>query len=386
MKLPRLALPLLAAVALAAPAAADDANYVIKLGQDTTGVERYSISSSRIEIWQVGRSPRTLKRHFTYDLDKSGAFTKFEMIATPPGSDTATQTIRGVVDGDSVRLKVENAGRPAQPIAAAMPKGALISTVGSPWGAYELGTTRLAKSKADSLRTSIYFLGANESYWIRFMKLNADSVSIHNQRMDQFHVKVDKNGKILGAMPIAGTAKISAERVAKVDIDAMATSFAAREKTGGGLGNLSPRDSVKTTVAGANLYVDYGRPSKRGRTVIGGVLVPYGDVWRTGANAATQFRTDKPLDFGGTVLPAGFYTLWTLPTAQGWKLMFNSQTGQWGTEHDPTKDVVTIDMKVHEAQAPVEKFTIGIEPSAEGGVIFMDWDTTRVSAPFKVGS
>jgi hypothetical protein len=167
----------------------------------------------------------------------------------------------------------------------------------------------------------------------------------------------------------------------------MANSFAAREKTGGGLGNLSPRDSVKTTVAGANLYVDYGRPSKRGRTVIGGVLVPYGDVWRTGANAATQFRTDKPLDFGGKVVPAGFYTLWTLPSLHGWKLMFNSQTGQWGTEHDPARDVVTIDMLVDDTLTqPVEKFTIGIEPIPDGGVLYMDWDTTRALARFKVGS
>ena len=385
MNLRRLVLPL-AAAALAAPAAADDANFIIKLGQDTTAVERYSTTPSRIEIWQAGRSPRTLKRHFVYDIDKSGAITKFSVIATAPGSDTATQTITGGVDGDSVRTKIVTPGQPDRNISVAVPKGALITTVGSPWGAYELATMKLAKSKSDSLRTDVYFLGANEPYWVRFKKLKGDSVSIHNQRADQFHVKVDKSGKILGATPIAGTAKISTERVAKLDVDAMATSFAAREKSGGALGNLSPRDSVKTTIGGANLYVDYGRPSKRGRTVIGGVLVPYGDVWRTGANAATQFRTDKPLDFGGTVVPAGFYTLWTLPSAQGWKLMFNSQTGQWGTEHDPAKDLYTIDMKVGTVPTPVEKFTIGIEPSADGGTLFMDWDTTRVSAPFKVGS
>ena len=113
--------------------------------------------------------------------------------------------------------------------------------------------------------------------------------------------------------------------------------------------------------------IDYGRPAKRGRVVFGGV-VPYGKVWRTGANAATQFKTDKALDFGGTIVPAGFYTLWTLPTAKGWKLIVNGETGQWGTEHKPDKDLYTIDMQVTTLPQAVERFTIHVEdapPAAE---------------------
>jgi hypothetical protein len=386
MNLRRLALTSLAALAVAAPAFAEDANFVIRLGQDTTAVERYSISSSRIEVRQVGRSPRTMRRQFVYELDKSGAFTKFSMVVTPPASDTATQTITGVVEGDSVRSKVENAGQPARNVTSALPKGGLIATVGSPWGAYQLGTSRLAKAKGDSLRTSIYFIGGTDPSWVRFQKRGAGSMSILNERGDEFLVKVDKDGKILSAEPTGGTFKISAERVAKLDVDAMTQAFVAKEKASGGMGALSPRDSVKVEVGGANLYVDYSRPAKRGRVVMG-ALVPYGQVWRTGANSATQFRTDKPLDFGGKVVPAGFYTLWTLPSLHGWKLMFNSQTGQWGTEHDPARDVVTIDMLVDDTLTqPVEKFTIGIEPIPDGGVLYMDWDTTRALARFKVGS
>jgi hypothetical protein len=112
--------------------------------------------------------------------------------------------------------------------------------------------------------------------------------------------------------------------------------------------------------------------------------VPYGEVWRTGANAATQFKTDKSLDFGGTVVPAGFYTLWTLPSASGWKLIINSETGQWGTEHKADKDLYTIDMKSSVLPAAVERFTISVEPSGEGGVLNLDWDTTRASAAFRV--
>ena len=150
-----------------------------------------------------------------------------------------------------------------------------------------------------------------------------------------------------------------------------------------GLGPLSTRDTVKTAAGGANLWIDYGRPAKRGRVVFGNV-VPYGEVWRTGANAATQFKTDKALTFGSTVVPAGFYTLWTLPTATGWKLIVNSETGQWGTEHKADKDLYTIDMSLGTLPSSVERFTISVEPSGAGGTLHLDWDTTRASAAFTV--
>jgi hypothetical protein len=129
--------------------------------------------------------------------------------------------------------------------------------------------------------------------------------------------------------------------------------------------------------------VDYGRPRKRGRTVFGSV-VPFGDVWRTGANAATQFKTDKALDFGGTIVPAGFYTLWTIPAAGGWKFIINSETGQWGTEHKPDKDLYTLDMQVRTLPQAVESFTISIVPTPQGGLLNLDWDTTQASAAFTV--
>jgi hypothetical protein len=168
------------------------------------------------------------------------------------------------------------------------------------------------------------------------------------------------------------------------DLDATAVAFQSRDQAGAGLGTLSPRDTVRTTNAGgAAITLDYGRPAKRGR-VLYGSLVPYGQVWRTGANAATQIRTDRSLDFGGTVVPAGFYTLWTIPGPDGWKLLFNSQTGQWGTAHNATLDVFTVDMKVAPLAQVVERFTISIEEQPTGGTVNLDWDTTRASAAFTV--
>ncbi len=172
-------------------------------------------------------------------------------------------------------------------------------------------------------------------------------------------------------------------RVDSLDISALTAAYAAREKAGRGLGVLSPRDTVTAIAGGASLWIDYSRPGKRGR-VIYGVVVPFGELWRTGANWATQLRTDRALDFGGTVVPPGSYSLWTLPDPTGWKLIVNGETGQWGTSHDPARDLYTIDMKVSDLPAVVERFTIGIVPGPHGGTLVLDWDRTRASAFFTV--
>lgn len=147
---------------------------------------------------------------------------------------------------------------------------------------------------------------------------------------------------------------------------------------------LSPRDTATQTIGPAHLVVDYGRPSKRRREIFGG-LVPYGAVWRTGANQATHFRTDRNLTIGTIRLPRGTYTLWTIPARDGWTLIVNRETGQWGTDYDKTQDVGRTPMKVATLGAPVEQFTIAIEPAGDGwGVLTMSWDTTQASVSIHV--
>jgi hypothetical protein len=146
----------------------------------------------------------------------------------------------------------------------------------------------------------------------------------------------------------------------------------------------SPRDTTRATVAGAHLLVDYGRPSMRGRKIWGG-LVPWDKWWRTGANAATTFVTDKPLAFGSLVVPAGTYTLYSVPRKSGpWLLVVNKQNGQWGTEYHQDSDLVRIPMTTAAVSSPVEKFAINIVPDASGGAIQLVWDTTEASASFSV--
>ena len=148
----------------------------------------------------------------------------------------------------------------------------------------------------------------------------------------------------------------------------------------------SPRDSVKVTIAGADIAVNYGRPSKRGREIFGGLNdMKWGMVWRMGANEATSFTTSKALQFGTHAVPAGKYTLWVkLDQGGKWELIVNKQTGQWGTAYSAAQDLVHIPMTVTALTTVVEKMEITVKPAGQGGEIAVSWDKTRAAATFTV--
>lgn len=148
----------------------------------------------------------------------------------------------------------------------------------------------------------------------------------------------------------------------------------------------SPRDSLKVVIAGDTLSVNYGRPSKRGREIFGGLAdMKWGMVWRMGANEATAFTTTKSIAFGSSVVPAGKYTLWVkLDEGGKWELIVNKQTGQWGTAYNELHDLVHIPMTVTALPAVIEKMEIAIVPKGKGGELSVQWDKTRAAASFTV--
>jgi len=113
-----------------------------------------------------------------------------------------------------------------------------------------------------------------------------------------------------------------------------------------------------------------------------GDLVPYGQVWRTGANDATALTTPMDLNIGGTNVPAGKYTIYTLPSAGTWKLIINKQTGQWGTEYHQDQDLARVDMQKSQLSSPVEQFTISFNKKSENSAdLVLEWETTKLSVP-----
>ncbi len=146
---------------------------------------------------------------------------------------------------------------------------------------------------------------------------------------------------------------------------------------------LSPRDSVSLALDTNTISINYGRPSMRGRTIMG-ELVPWAKVWRTGANQATTLRTKFDMTFGGMPVTRGTYTLFTIPAANEWTVIVNKQTGQWGTNYDGRQDLARFKAKVEKLDAPVDTFTIGLRQTGpEAGEMTLSWEKTRVVVPFE---
>jgi hypothetical protein len=145
----------------------------------------------------------------------------------------------------------------------------------------------------------------------------------------------------------------------------------------------SPPASAQCKLSdGKTLKVDYSSPRAKGRKIFGAsdALVPNGQVWRTGANEATTFVADTDLSVGGTSVPAGSYTIFTVPNADKWSLVISKKTGEWGTDYAGEKeDLARIPMTVSKTAAPVENFTISFDQKGSSCSLNLDWDNTRAS-------
>lgn len=149
----------------------------------------------------------------------------------------------------------------------------------------------------------------------------------------------------------------------------------------------SPLDSISFKVEKSNVKLCYSRPSLKGRNMIGGDAVPYGKIWRTGSNEPTMIHTDGPLDIAGVKVPAGTYSIYTVPGEKEWEVIVNKSITQWGEEHNYTDAVKAQELgrgkvKPEALKTPVEEFTITSEP----GFLVLEWETTRVKIPVRAGS
>ena len=155
-------------------------------------------------------------------------------------------------------------------------------------------------------------------------------------------------------------------------------------------GRPSPLDSLTFEVGGGQVKVCYGRPSLKGRHMLGGEAVPYGKLWRTGANEPTIFYTPVKLTIAGIAVPPGVYSLYTVPGEREWEVIVNRSTSQWGHENQYTEKVKAREVGRGKAPAerterPVETFTIRAEPSGKGATLLLEWEHARVRIPVQAG-
>ena len=156
-------------------------------------------------------------------------------------------------------------------------------------------------------------------------------------------------------------------------------------------GRKSPLDSLTFTIARQPVKVCYGRPSSRGRTMLGGKDIPYGKLWRTGANEPTIFYAPIPLRVAGLNVPPGVYSLYTVPGPREWEIIVNRSISQWGKEDQYTAEVKAQELgrakvKSEVLKTPVETFTIKAEPEGDNAAsLLLEWEKSRVRIPVQTG-
>jgi len=380
--IPLTLLPFTALPSSAQDADPNNAAFVTLLGNDTLAVEQFVQTPTRMEADVVLRTPTTTVRHYVLEMDEAGALQRYQATiraaSEPADASPVRHEVRTLV-GDSLVVTITE-GDETQTRAMAAHGGMLPFLDMIHWP-FELMLTRAYASGADSVSQDLFTGRGSMSFIVR--RISDNAMTAQHPFRGTMDVRVDEVGRLLHLDAGATTRKLTVERVPSVDIEGLAESFAARDREGRSFGALSGRGEVNTTVHGAAIQVDYGTPSKRGRELFG-ALVPYGEVWRTGANRATHFTTDRNLVVRDLEVPAGEYTLYSIPSEEGGLLLINTQTGQGGTTYNEDLDLGRVDLTRTTLEESVEVFTIRVEETDEGGVLKLQWDITELSVPFSV--
>lgn len=374
--------------------------FLARLGRDTISVESVARYRDRIVSDEVDRFPEVRRRHTELALAGDGSLRHMDMRVLTPAAPAASRDRRIVADitPDSVRVTLTD-GTGTHVMRQGTDGMLAIPHVPQMYGLIELYlAAALQRGAAEHLprgtdiRLRQFYPDREFSHYPRRLHrgsvrpMGGDTVELRHDWLAGIGVAiVDSNRRMLSYSGDRTTYKVQVTRLSDPpDVPAIGDRFAAAEQARGGAVALSVRDTLRATIGPAAFSVDYGRPLARGRTLLGGVI-PYDYVWRTGANAATQFMTSAPIMLGTIALAPGTYTLWTVPHTDRVMLVVNSQHGQWGTEHDGKYDIGTTPLAMASPASPVEKFTISVTPRDErSGVLALEWGSFRWTAPIIV--
>jgi hypothetical protein len=372
--------------------------FITLLGQDTISVESITRRGNTVVVDGVDRFPRVRRRHTEIELGAGSTIRHLVMdIHTP--SEPANERERHVtadVTADSVHiLQTDDAGKLRHDFAT---NGAVaMAHVPQMYSLYELffnaafaRAAALKRAPGDTVQLRQFYIDREfdrfplHSGVVRLLPGNRAEIQ-HDWLSGTGQATFDSTGRMLTYSGARTTYLVDVARVASPsDIRPIADKWEALERAKGGVSQLSPRDTVRSSIGTAAITIDYSRPHARGRVLLGNVI-PYDRVWRTGANAATQFTTSAPVRLAGIQLAAGTYTLWTMPHQNGVDLIVNGQSGQWGTQYDRTRDVATAPMKSTTLSTPVDQFTISVTAAdARHGTLTLEWGSFHWTAPIEV--
>lgn len=375
----------LCAASRAQPAARpDSAALITRLGVDTLSVERWVRTADGVAVEAAVRAPHATFRRYTLDFAPDGTVQRYAARIFDPANLEApveTEVVERTADGWTRTVTAAGTAEAA----AIEADAALLPFVDLLFWPYELVLLR----GADETARTQPLLGGTRAMPFTVERTGPDQVTVTHPWRGPSVARVDAQGRLLALDASETTRKVQVTRVPWGDAAAHARRWARADEAGRGLGELSGRAEAEAEVAGAHLAVDYGTPSRRGREIFGHV-VPWNELWRTGANRATHFTTDRTLVLGDpagatVTVPPGTYTLFTIPAPDGGTLIVNRQTGQGGTTYDAEQDLGRVPMRRLQRDDRVERFTIAVEPQGtEGGTLHLRWDRSDFVVPFTV--
>lgn len=359
--------------------------FVTLLGNDTIAIESFVRTEDQITGVYVNRNPVTTVGRYVADLTTEGRIGRLEVAwstpaTNPDGAESWTSVI--TVEGNTATV-VNDGGQADGTTEMEVGPGALPSLGQIPLALFviEQAAREARAAGTDDYPLSLVSSTRPQPTTNAITAANGDTVS-YDFFGNPMYVLLNKDGELVGTTGYATTIQAKSVPVEHMNVPSLASGFAARDASGAGLGVPSPAATATATLDGARIEVAYSQPAKRGRDIWGG-LVPYGEIWRTGANSATIFTTDTDLILNDMNLPAGSYTLWTTFTGSSQELIVNRQTGQWGTEYDESRDFGRVSMTIDQLRDVVERFTISFQEMEGGGVMHLSWDRTRFSVPIR---
>lgn len=372
--------------------------FLAKLGTDTISVESVTRQGNTITSDEVDRFPRVQVRHTVIDLNPDGSIKHLVMdIRTPSESpNQRARKVKADIANNKVLLtKTDGSGTLRRAFATG---GALVvAHVPQMYSLYEIYFATAMKQAAALKTVSGTPVQLRQFYIDRefdhFPLGRATVTPLENGSIKISHdwlsgigeAKMDSGYHMLSYSGDRTTYKVAVSRLnSQPDIKSIAERFEAKEIKSGNVTSLSVRDTTQAKIGNGIFTIDYARPLMRGRKLLGEVI-SFDRVWRTGANAATQFTTSIPVKLAGMRVPAGTYTLWTIPHTDSVELIINKQTGQWGTDYNRSKNLGIARIASQTVTTPVEAFTISITPvDAKHGTLVFEWGYFKWTAQIEL--
>lgn len=373
-----LLIPVAFAACAAEPDGPEQVAYLTLMGNDTLAAEWLEFGDNYVEAQALIRGSRTTWNEYRLEFDDAGAITGWHT-STFDGTPGATEATRSetlrMTEAGAELVVTQNGEERVSEFSAEAGEVPFIDMLHWP---FELAFRRQAD--AGNLGQAVAtFSGRGMTFEVEH---NADgSYAVIHPSRGPSTVELDAEGRITS---LNGTGSTRAYLLSRTTWDALDRESYRSMFGDRPLGELSGRGEIDETVAGVRFTGDYGTPQRRGREIFGSLLA-YGERWRTGANRATHLSFDRDIVIDGEPVPAGEYTLYTIPEADGGILIINTQTGQTGTSYDEARDQIRAQMQRGTLDSTVEVFEIEVVPTDGGGRIELRWQNTVYFVPFTVG-